>query len=63
MLMARKLRGSLDELNFFSQISGLKINTSETQVVWVGNRNYSNEVIFLEANFGVGATYFNYFLE
>ena len=31
--------------NFYIFASGLKINTSKTRVVWVGNKRYSNQIL------------------
>ena len=39
----KSLRESISELNLFAQISGLKINTSKTQVIWIGSKKYSND--------------------
>lgn len=38
------LFAALDTLEFFSHISGLKINSSKTKIVWIGSKKFSNEV-------------------
>ena len=36
--------GILRELDFFENISSLKINFQKTKMVWIGNKNFSSEV-------------------
>jgi hypothetical protein len=31
------------ELEWFKKISGLKINFSKTQVIWIGSKKYSSD--------------------
>ena len=40
------LQNAIKDLNFFAKMSGLKINTSKTQAIWIGSMKYSN-VTFL----------------
>jgi hypothetical protein len=37
--------GILRELDFFANISGLKINFSKTNMVWIGSKQFSKDVI------------------
>jgi hypothetical protein len=39
------LRETLICFENFNKASGLKINTSKTRVVWVGNKRYSNQIL------------------
>ena len=34
------LFNSLDTIDFFSKLSGLRINSSKTKVVWIGSKNF-----------------------
>ena len=36
--------GILQELDFFANISGLKINFSKTKMIWIGSKKFSKEV-------------------
>jgi hypothetical protein len=36
------LNETLLELEWFKKISGLKINFSKTQVIWIGSKKYSS---------------------
>ena len=47
----KSLKATIDELNNFNAISGLKINLSKTQLVWIGSKKYSNEILCHEMNF------------
>lgn len=38
------LFASLDTLDFYSNISGLKINSSKTKIIWIGSKKFSNQV-------------------
>ena len=35
---------ALDTIDFFSNLSGLKINSSKTKIVWIGSKKISSEV-------------------
>jgi hypothetical protein len=37
------LNETLLELEWFKKISGLKINFSKTQVIWIGSKKYSSD--------------------
>ena len=37
------LRESIDELDKFAKISGLKINLTKTQIIWIGSKKYSTD--------------------
>ena len=39
------LNHTLEELEKFSKISGLKINYDKTQIVWIGSKKYSSDTI------------------
>ena len=39
------LNETLRELEFFKNISGLKVNFSKTQVIWIGSKKYSQDSI------------------
>lgn len=53
----RSLREAIRELNNFYQISGLKINISKTQLVWIGSKKYSSNIICEEMNFQWTSTF------
>ena len=42
------LNESIKELNLFEKISGLKINLSKSQVIWIGNKKYSDTIFHPE---------------
>ena len=42
---AESLNNTLDELDKFAKISGLKINYDKTQLVWIGSKKYSSDSI------------------
>ena len=52
------LNEALNELDWFGNISGLNINFSKTQVIWIGNKKYSNEVLCQNRNLTWGETCF-----
>lgn len=52
----KSLRTTIDELNNFNTISGLKINLSKTQLVWIGSKKYSTEKLCHEMNFSLDNT-------
>ena len=39
------LNNALNVLEWFENISGLKVNFDKTQVIWIGNKKFSNEVL------------------
>lgn len=47
----KSLRTTIDELNNFNTISGLKINLSKTQLVWIGSKKCFTEKLCHEMNF------------
>ena len=47
----KALQKAVDEINFFYRISGLKMNLSKTQIVWIGSKRFSNEILVPEFNF------------
>ena len=56
----KSIESSLNELKLFADISGLRINFSKSQVVWIGSKKYSN--VILGDGYGLqwGNTKFNY---
>ena len=38
------MNGILQELDFFTNILGLKINLSKTKMIWMGSKHFSKEV-------------------
>lgn len=38
------LFAALDNLDFFSKFSGLKVNCSKTKIIWIGSKKFSKEV-------------------
>lgn len=42
---SESLSETLEELDWFAKISGLKINFSKTQVIWFGSKKYSTEIL------------------
>ena len=40
----KSLFAALETLQYFSQLSGLKINTSKTKVIWIGSKKFSDQV-------------------
>ena len=47
----KSLKATIEELNNFKAISGLKINLSKTQLVWIGSKKYSREILCQDMNF------------
>jgi hypothetical protein len=45
------LNEALLELEWFKKISGLKINFSKTQVIWIGSKKYSSDRLCENWNF------------
>lgn len=35
---------AFDTLEFFSKLSGLKVNSSKTKIIWIGSKKFSNQV-------------------
>ena len=56
----KSLQASLDELRVFADISGLQMNYSKTQVIWIGSMKYSNNVLGNRYNLQWGNTRFRY---
>jgi len=53
------LRSALQELSFFSRFSGLRINYSKTQIIWIGSKKYSLENMCQEWDLQWGKSSFN----
>ena len=47
----KSLTETINELNNFYRISGLKINVAKTQLVWIGSRKYSSTKLCTDMNF------------
>ena len=45
------LRTTIEELDCFNRILGLKINLSKTHLVWIGSKNYCSGKLCQEMNF------------
>ena len=54
----KSLQETLLELDWYADISGLKINFSKTHVVWIGSKKYSNDVLCHDRNLSWGTTKF-----
>lgn len=52
------LRESLCDLDWFGKVSGLNINFSKTQVVWIGSQKYSDQELCQERKLSWGSTSF-----
>ena len=52
------LNETLLELEWFKKISGLKINISKTQVIWIGSKIYSSDRLRENWNLSWGKTTF-----
>ena len=42
---SKPLNASLQDLDFFSKISGPMINYSKTRIMWIGSKKYSEDII------------------
>ena len=40
----KSLYAALDTLEFYAQLSGLKINSSKTKIIWIGSKKFSSQV-------------------
>ena len=56
----RSLNESLSELNNYAKISGLNINTSKTQVIWLGSCKYSDVTYRPDLNLQWGKNRFTF---
>ena len=54
------LQKSLEELNSFADLSGLDINYTKTQVVWIGSKRFSKDKLCLNWDLTWGKYSFNY---
>ena len=52
------LNEALLELDWYAKLSGLKINFSKTQVIWIGKKRYSKDILCSNRNLSWGATSF-----
>ena len=50
---------AFDTLDTFEKLSGLKINSEKTNIVWIGSKKYSHEVFHHRLKFNWGTTTFN----
>ena len=53
------LVAALNTIEIFGSMSGLKINTDKTKLIWIGKKRYSKDKINTTCNFAWGATDFN----
>jgi hypothetical protein len=44
------LREALECFESFYKVSGLKMNSSKTKAVWVGNKKYSDQMVEMSVN-------------
>lgn len=54
---------ALDTLEFFSHISGLKINSSKTKIVRIGSKKISNKFFTIHVGNSIGAPFLLIYLE
>lgn len=40
----QSLFAALNTLELFARLSGLKINSSKTKIIWIGSRKFSSQV-------------------
>ena len=52
------LKEAMTELKEFYKISGLKMNSEKTQIIWIGNKKHSDEIFYPEWNLKWGNTKF-----
>ena len=50
----------MDTLEYYAQITGLRINNSKTKLIWIGSKKHSKEVFHdVRRNLDWGSTHFN----
>jgi hypothetical protein len=54
----KSLNEALLELDWYAKLSGLNINYTKTQVVWIGSKKYSNDTSGQHRNLSWGKTSF-----
>ena len=54
----KSLNEALHELDWYAKLSGLNINFTKTQVVWIGSKKYSNDTLGQHRNLSWGKTSF-----
>ena len=54
----KSLNEALLELDWYAKLSGLNINFTKTQVVWIGSKKYSNDTLGQHRNLSWGKTSF-----
>ena len=59
----KSLNEALLELDWYAKLSGLNINFTKTQVVWIGSKKYSNDTLGQHRNLSWGKTSFNDLVE
>ena len=55
----KSLSAAMLDITKFGNLSGLKMNFSKTQVIWIGSKKYSNDRLCPEHNLQWGLTKFN----
>ena len=58
--LAKCLLAALNTLEIFGTLSGLKINTDKTKLVWIGKKRYSKDKLDIKEDFIWGATEFSF---
>ena len=53
------LESTIKDLNFYASISGLNLNFTKTQIIWIGNQKYSDAIYETNSNLQWGITKFN----
>ena len=54
----KTLNEALLELDWYAKLSGLNINFTKTQIVWIGSKAYSNDTLGQHINLSWGKTSF-----
>ena len=52
------LLAALNTLEIFGNLSGLKVNTDKTMLVWIGKKRYSKDKFNINKNLLWGSTHF-----
>ena len=56
----RSLLSVLNTIEIFGTVSGLKMNTSKTKLIWIGRKKFSKEKININCTLEWGATDFSF---
>ena len=55
----RSLEAALNVIEIFGNISGLKMNTTKTKVIWIGDKRHSTDKLPVSYRLEWGTTTFN----